>query len=81
MEENNQKKAKHSDFTDNKKSEDKSNNDQKDEKSIEEKLADSEDKLLRSLAEIENQRRRSKKKLKMHLNSVLLILLKKAWLF
>ncbi len=64
MEENNQKKAKHSDFTDNKKSEDKSNNDQKDEKSIEEKLADSEDKLLRSLAEIENQRRRFEKEIK-----------------
>ncbi len=34
------------------------------EKSIEEKLAESEDKLLRSLAEIENQRRRFEKEIK-----------------
>ena len=34
------------------------------EKSVEEKLRDSEDKLLRSLAEIENQRRRFEKEIK-----------------
>ena len=36
----------------------------KEEKSLEEKLAESEDKLLRSLAEIENQRRRFEKEIK-----------------
>ena len=36
----------------------------KKEKSLEEKLAESEDKLLRSLAEIENQRRRFEKEIK-----------------
>ncbi len=36
----------------------------KDEKSIEEKLKETEDKLLRSLAEIENQRRRFEKEIK-----------------
>ena len=38
--------------------------DLKEEKSIEDKLAESEDKLLRSLAEIENQRRRFEKEIK-----------------
>ena len=38
--------------------------DAKNEKSLEEKLAESEDKLLRSLAEIENQRRRFEKEIK-----------------
>ena len=37
---------------------------QKNERSLEEKLAESEDKLLRSLAEIENQRRRFEKEIK-----------------
>ncbi len=37
---------------------------QKEEMSIEDKLAESEDKLLRSLAEIENQRRRFEKEIK-----------------
>ena len=37
---------------------------QKKERSLEEKLAESEDKLLRSLAEIENQRRRFEKEIK-----------------
>ena len=36
----------------------------KEEKTLEEKLAESEDKLLRSLAEIENQRRRFEKEIK-----------------
>jgi len=43
---------------------DKSKNEAKKEQSVEEKLADSEDKLLRSLAEIENQRRRFEKEIK-----------------
>ena len=38
--------------------------DEKTEKSLEEKLAETEDKLLRSLAEIENQRRRFEKEIK-----------------
>jgi molecular chaperone GrpE len=42
----------------------KSNIETKNEKSLEEKLAESEDKLLRSLAEIENQRRRFEKEIK-----------------
>ena len=59
---------------DNQKEADKSKNDQdkdgkskpeiKKEKSLEEKLTESEDKLLRSLAEIENQRRRFEKEIK-----------------
>ena len=40
--------------------------DNKDEMTIEEKLKDSEDKLLRSLAEIENQRKRFEKKDSLH---------------
>ena len=42
----------------------KSHSEVKKEKSIEDKLAESEDKLLRSLAEIENQRRRFEKEIK-----------------
>ena len=42
----------------------KSNVEPKEEKSIDVKLAESEDKLLRSLAEIENQRRRFEKEIK-----------------
>ena len=42
----------------------KSDVEQKNERSLEEKLAESEDKLLRSLAEIENQRRRFEKEIK-----------------
>ena len=49
--------------------------------SLEDKLKESEDKLLRSLAEIENQDEGSKKKLKMPLNLDRLILQKKVWLF
>ena len=41
-----------------------SKNEEKKEQSLEEKFADSEDKLLRSLAEIENQRRRFEKEIK-----------------
>jgi molecular chaperone GrpE len=40
------------------------NQDLKEEKSVEEKLKESDDKLLRSLAEIENQRRRFEKEIK-----------------
>ena len=40
------------------------NQDLKEEKSLEEKLRESDDKLLRSLAEIENQRRRFEKEIK-----------------
>ena len=40
------------------------NNEKKDEQSVEEKLKETEDKLLRSLAEIENQRRRFEKEIK-----------------
>ena len=40
------------------------NQDPKEEKSLEEKLKESDDKLLRSLAEIENQRRRFEKEIK-----------------
>jgi molecular chaperone GrpE len=43
---------------------DKPNPEIKDEESVEKKLAESEDKLLRSLAEIENQRRRFEKEIK-----------------
>ena len=42
----------------------KSESETKKEKSLEEKFAESEDKLLRSLAEIENQRRRFEKEIK-----------------
>ena len=49
----------------------------KEEISIEQKLKDVEDKLLRSLAEIENQRRRFEKEIKDALNLDLLTLLKK----
>ena len=44
---------------------------------IEQKLKDTEEKLLRSLAEIENQRRRFEKEIKMPLNLDLLILQKR----
>ena len=40
------------------------NDEKKDEQSVEEKLKETEDKLLRSLAEIENQRRRFEKEIK-----------------
>ena len=43
---------------------DKSKPEIKKEKSLEDKFAESEDKLLRSLAEIENQRRRFEKEIK-----------------
>ena len=49
--------------------------------SLEDKLKESEDKLLKSLAEIENQRRRFEKKLKMPLNLDLLILQRKFAIF
>ncbi len=42
----------------------KKNEDPKEEKSLEEKLRETDDKLLRSLAEIENQRRRFEKEIK-----------------
>ena len=48
------------------------------ETSIEDRLKETEEKLLRSLAEIENQRRRFEKEIKDVLNLDLLILLKKA---
>ena len=64
MNEDNQKKTVSSDLGKEKDTENKSNINQKEEKTIEEKLADSEDKLLRSLAEIENQRRRFEKEIK-----------------
>ncbi len=64
MNEDNQKKTVSSDLGKEKDAENKSNINQKEEKTIEEKLADSEDKLLRSLAEIENQRRRFEKEIK-----------------
>ena len=43
---------------------DRSKSEKKEEKSLEDKFAESEDKLLRSLAEIENQRRRFEKEIK-----------------
>ena len=64
MDEDNQKKTVSSDLSKKKDAENKSNINQKEEKTIEEKLADSEDKLLRALAEIENQRRRFEKEIK-----------------
>ena len=64
MNENNQKKIDEN-IEESPKTEDKSKtSEKKEEKSIEEKLAESEDKLLRSLAEIENQRRRFEKEIK-----------------
>ena len=62
MAEDNQKKADGSKEDQNK--DDKSKDEIKEEKSLEEKFAESEDKLLRSLAEIENQRRRFEKEIK-----------------
>ena len=59
MAEDNQKKADGSKEDQNK--DDQSKDEIKKEKSLEDKLAESEDKLLRSLAEIENQRRRFEK--------------------
>ena len=62
MSENNQKNTRISEDVHD---EDKSTKtDEKNEKSLEEKLAESEDKVLRSLAEIENQRRRFEKEIK-----------------
>ena len=51
------------------------------EPTIEEKLEEAQDKLLRALADSENQRRRSEKKLKKLLNMVDLILLEKLYHF
>mgnify|MGYP003317661264 CR=1 FL=1 len=62
MVEDNQKKADGSKEDQNK--DDESKDEIKKEKSLEDKLAESEDKLLRSLAEIENQRRRFEKEIK-----------------
>ena len=62
MAEDNQKKADGSKEDQNK--DDQSEDEIKKEKSLEDKLAESEDKLLRSLAEIENQRRRFEKEIK-----------------
>ena len=62
MIENDQKKDTASEKDQNK--DQKSHSDVKKEKSIEDKFAESEDKLLRSLAEIENQRRRFEKEIK-----------------
>ena len=62
MVEDNQKKADGSKEDQNK--DDQSKDEIKKEKSLEDKLAESEDKLLRSLAEIENQRRRFEKEIK-----------------
>ena len=64
MSENNQKSTSSNDLDSEKKQENKSNIERKVEKTVEEKLAESEDKLLRSLAEIENQRRRFEKEIK-----------------
>ena len=62
MVEDNQKKADGSKEDQNK--DDESKDEIKKEKSLEDKFAESEDKLLRSLAEIENQRRRFEKEIK-----------------
>jgi molecular chaperone GrpE len=62
MSENNQKKSETSE--ENKDSEDKLQAEKKVEKTLEERLVESEDKLLRSLAEIENQRRRFEKEIR-----------------
>ena len=65
MVEDNQKKTDGSKKDQNKDDESKDEiNEIKKEKSLEDKLAESEDKLLRSLAEIENQRRRFEKEIK-----------------
>ena len=65
MVEDNQKKTDGSKEDQNKDDESKDEiNEIKKEKSLEDKLAESEDKLLRSLAEIENQRRRFEKEIK-----------------
>ena len=58
MDEDNEKKQDSTSKSDDK------NGVQKEDKSLEEKLKESEDKLLRSLAEIENQRRRFEKEIK-----------------
>ena len=60
MSENNEKKQKDIDSSDTKRTEENT----KKETTIEEKLKETEDKLLRSLAEIENQRRRFEKEIK-----------------
>ena len=60
MSENNEKKQKDIDSSDTKSTEENT----KKETTIEEKLKETEDKLLRSLAEIENQRRRFEKEIK-----------------
>ena len=62
MDKNNQKKDVESEKDKN--IEGKTKPDEKKEKTLEEKFAESEDKLLRSLAEIENQRRRFEKEIK-----------------
>ncbi len=62
MDENNQKKEDKSEKVKN--LNDKSKPEVKKEKTLEEKLSETEDKLLRSLAEIENQRRRFEKEIK-----------------
>ena len=62
MDENDQKKA--AELNKDQNEDDKSHSEAKKEKSIEDKFAESEDKLLRSLAEIENQRRRFEKEIK-----------------
>ena len=54
---------------------------QEDKLSIEDQLKNSEDKLLRSLAEIENQRNRYEKILKKLSTLEVLILHEKVWLF
>ena len=62
MDENDQKEAAELNKDQNK--DEKSHSEVKKEKSLEDKFAESEDKLLRSLAEIENQRRRFEKEIK-----------------
>ena len=62
MVENNQKKTVGS--KEDRDKDEESKHDIKEEKSLEDKFAESEDKLLRSLAEIENQRRRFEKEIK-----------------
>ena len=62
MEENDQKKA--AELSKDQNEDGKPHSEAKKEKSIEDKFAESEDKLLRSLAEIENQRRRFEKEIK-----------------
>ena len=62
MDKNNQKKDVESEKDKN--IDGKTKQDEKKEKTLEEKFAESEDKLLRSLAEIENQRRRFEKEIK-----------------